>query len=79
MRELLAIQWDIYNLVFLDEVSFDNQDMLRRKGYGVIGQKIIYRGEFCRKPRVSCLCFLGVNGMLDTFTTDGTFTRIKFF
>lgn len=53
--------------------------MLRRKGYGVVGRKIIYRGEFCRKPRVSCLCFLGVNGMLDSFTTDGTFTRLKFF
>lgn len=79
VQELLAIRWDLYNLVFLDEVSFDNKDMLRRKGYGVVGQKLIYRGEFSRKPRVSLLCFLGLGGMLDSFWTEGTFNRIKFF
>ncbi|XP_021703794.1 uncharacterized protein LOC110677193 [Aedes aegypti] len=79
MRELLAIPWDIYNLVFLDEVSFDNRDMLRWKGYGVVGQKVIYSGEFCRRPRLSFLCFLGVEGIIDSFWTDGTFNRVKFF
>ncbi|XP_062534851.1 uncharacterized protein LOC134204032 [Armigeres subalbatus] len=79
MRELLAIPWDIYNLVFLDEVSFDNRDMLRRKGYGVVGQKVIFSGEFCRRPRLSFLCFLGVDGMLDSFWTSGTFNRLIFF
>lgn len=79
MREMLAIPWDLFNLVFLDEVSFNNKDMLRRKGYGVVGRKIIYRGEFCRKPRVSFLCFLGMNGVLDSFYTEGTFNRRKFF
>ncbi|XP_058820531.1 uncharacterized protein LOC131682793 [Topomyia yanbarensis] len=76
---LLAIPWDIYNLVFLDEVSFDNRDMLRRKGYGVVGQKVIYSGEFCRRPRLSFLCFFGSDGILDSFWTDGTFNRTKFF
>ncbi|XP_062560009.1 uncharacterized protein LOC134224614 [Armigeres subalbatus] len=79
VKEMLSIPWDTFSLVFLDEVSFDNKDMLRKKGYGVIGQKLIYRGEFVRKPRVSFLCFLGVNGMLDSFYTDGTFNRQKFF
>ncbi|XP_062704928.1 uncharacterized protein LOC115265658 [Aedes albopictus] len=79
VQEMLAIRWDLYNLVFLDEVSFDNKDMLRRKGYGVVGQKLIYRGEFSRKPRVSLLCFLGMNGILDSFWTEGTFNRLKFF
>lgn len=79
VKEMLSVPWDIYNLVFLDEVSFDNKDMLRKKGYGVVGQKLIYRGEFCRKPRVSFLCFLGLNGMLDSFWTEGTFNRQKFF
>lgn len=79
VRELLSVPWDLSNLVFLDEVSFDNRDMLRRKGYGIVGQKILYRGEFCRKPRVSFLCFLGVGGMLDSFWTDGTFNRRNFF
>lgn len=41
--------------------------------------QIIYRGEFRRRPRESYLCFLGQHGMLDSFRTDGTFTRIKFF
>ncbi|XP_053698968.1 uncharacterized protein LOC128745932 [Sabethes cyaneus] len=79
VKEMMSIKWDIYNLVFLDEVSFDSRDMLRRKGYGVIGQKVVYRGEFCRKPRVSFLCFLGMSGILDSFWTQGTFTRAKFF
>ncbi|XP_058813505.1 uncharacterized protein LOC131677624 [Topomyia yanbarensis] len=79
MQELLAIPWDIYNLVFLDEVSFDNRNMLRRNGYGVVGQKVIYSGEFCRRPRLSFLCFLGSDGILDSFWTDGTFNRTKFF
>ncbi|XP_055589253.1 uncharacterized protein LOC129741539 [Uranotaenia lowii] len=79
VRELLSIPWDTYNLVFLDEVSFDNRDMLRRKGYGAIGKKLIVCGEFSRKPRLSFLCFLGVNGILDSFWTEGTFNRIKFF
>ena len=79
VRELLSIPWDLSNLVFLDEVSFDNREMLRKKGYGVVGKKVIFRGDFCRKPRVSFLCFLGVGGMNDSFWTDGTFNRLKFF
>ncbi|XP_039450495.1 uncharacterized protein LOC120429488 [Culex pipiens pallens] len=79
VKELLSFPWDLFNLVFLDEVSFDNRDMLRTKGYGIVGQKVIYRGEFCRKPRASMLCFLGSGGMLDSFWTEGTFTRVKFF
>lgn len=78
-REMLAVPWELFNIVFLDEVSFNNKDMLRRKGYGVVGKKLIFRGEFCRKPRVSFLCFLGMNGILDSFFTEGTFNRKKFF
>lgn len=77
-KELMSFPWLIQNLVFLDEVSFDNRDMLRKKGFGFKGQKLFYRGEFCRKPRVSLLCFIGVNGLLDTFSTEGTFDRLKF-
>lgn len=79
MSELNAIDWDYSNLVFLDEVSMDNQGLLRTKGYGVVGQKLIYRGEFTRKPRMSMLAFLGQKGILDTFVTEGTFNRLKFF
>lgn len=53
--------------------------MLRNYGYGVKGQKIIYRGEFNRRPRESYLCFLGQTGVLESYRTEGTFTRKKFF
>lgn len=79
MSELIAIDWDYSNLVFLDEVSIDNQGLLRTKGYGIIGEKLIYRGEFSRKPRMSMLAFLGQNGILETYVTEGTFNRLKFF
>ncbi len=59
-------------------MSFDNRDMVRKKGYAIKGRRLFYRGEFNRKPRVSCLAFMGVNGVLDIFICDGTFTRIKF-
>lgn len=79
MTELDAIDWDYSNLVFLDEVSIDNQGLIRTKGYGIVGQKLIYRGEFSRKPRMSMLAFLGQNGILETYVTEGTFNRLKFF
>lgn len=77
--ELEAVDWEYSNLVFLDEVSMDNRGILRRKGYGIVGEKLIYRGEYIRRPRISFLCFLGQTGILDTYKTDGTFTRLKFF
>lgn len=52
-EELQAIDWNYYNLVFLDEVAMDNQGLLRKKGYGVVGKKLLYRGEFKRVPRIS--------------------------
>lgn len=42
------------------------------------GQKLIYRSEFVRKPRISLLSFIGVNGLLNCYQTEGTFTRLKF-
>lgn len=77
-EEMLLIPWLPQMLVFLDEVGFDNTDMVRKNGYGLKGKRLLYRGEFCRKARSSLLCFLGCNGILDTFLTEGTFTRLKF-
>lgn len=77
--ELSEVKWDIHNLLFLDEVSCDNRCMLRTKGYAPVGEKLVYRGEFVRRPRCSLLSFLGYNGILETYSTDGTFTRAKFF
>lgn len=57
----------------------DNQGLLRTKSYEIVGKKLYYRGEFKRQPRISMLVFLGQNGILDSFKTDGTFTRVKFF
>lgn len=77
--ELQSIDWSYSNLIFLDEVSMDNRGLLRRKGYGIIGRKLYFRGEYVRRPRLSFLCFLGQNGLLETYKTEGTFTRLKFF
>lgn len=77
--ELNSIEWHYTNLVFLDEISVDNHGLIRSKGYGVVGKKLIFRGEFNRKPRMSLLCFLGQQGILETYQTEGTFSRQKFF
>lgn len=66
-------------LVFLDEISVDNHGLVRPKGYGIVSKKLIFRGEFNRKPRMSWLCFLGQGGILETYETEGTFSRQKFF
>ena len=55
----------------MDEVGFDSRDMLRRHGYGLVGKKLIFRGEFNRKPRVSLQCFIGMDGLLDVHSTVG--------
>ncbi|TMW67116.1 hypothetical protein Poli38472_012232 [Pythium oligandrum] len=78
VEELSSIDWSHQNLVFLDEVSFDNRDMVRKRGYSLKGKTLAIRGDFQRKPRVSLLAFIGVNGLIDHFDTAGTFDRIKF-
>ncbi|KAG4074528.1 hypothetical protein HA402_006372 [Bradysia odoriphaga] len=77
--ELNSIEWHLTSLVFLDEVSVGNHGLIRSKGYGAIGKKLVFRGEFNRKPRMSLLCFLGQQGILETYQTEGTFCRKKFF
>ena len=77
-KEINAIDWMKSSLVFLDEVSFDNKGMVRKFGYAIKGERLVVRGEFTRKPRVSCLAFIGVGGVLDYFQVEGTFTRSVF-
>lgn len=76
--ELAGFNWIPQNLIFLDEVSFDNRSMLRKNGYALKGRRLVFRGEFCRKARSSLLCFLGVDGMVNCYQTEGTFNRTKF-
>lgn len=75
----MNFSWDLHQLLFIDEVSIDNRGVLRNRGYGVVGEKIVYRGEFTRKARVSLLCCLGQTGMVESYITEGTFDRQKFF
>lgn len=77
-EELSELNWAWEQLVFLDEVSFDGRDLLRKKGYGIKGKRLLYRGEFGRSIRSSCLCFLGAEGVLNVYETEGTFDRLKF-
>ncbi|KAG6614931.1 Serine/threonine-protein Kinase rio2 [Phytophthora cinnamomi] len=76
--ELSTIKWCQMNIQFLDEVSFGNRGMLRSRDYCLKGKKLAFRGEFNRKARVSLLCFISVDGLVETFHTDGTFDRSKF-
>jgi hypothetical protein len=39
---------------------------------------VAFRGKFERKPRVSILAFIGINGIINYTDTDGTFDRIEF-
>src|SRR5690606_1311597 len=61
-----------YQLLFLDEMSTDNRSMIRRYGRFKKGERPVYHGKFVRTPRISILSFLGVNGLVDTYLTEGT-------
>ena len=76
-KELLLKEWFPENLVFIDKVSFDNRKMIRKRGFGTKGTSVFYRSEYKRMPRISLLCMLGINGLLDIYKTDGTFNRKK--
>ncbi|TPX50710.1 hypothetical protein CcCBS67573_g10073, partial [Chytriomyces confervae] len=76
--ELMSFPWLLQLLLFLDEVSFDNQDMLASKGWEKKGESLVYIGEFVRKPQVSLLCFIGLQGVVEVCSTEGTFDRTKF-
>ncbi|KAG9408748.1 Serine kinase [Aphanomyces cochlioides] len=78
MLEIQSLKWGHMNIQFLDEVSFDNKGMLRNRGYSMKGQKLAFRDEFNRKPRVSLLCFINMDSLVETFSTDGTFDRTTF-
>lgn len=76
--ELSEIQCGWEQLVFLDEASFDGRDIIRKRGYGVKGQRLLHRGEFGRSIRSSIMCFIGAEGLLNVYETEGTFDRNKF-
>ncbi|OWZ13415.1 LOW QUALITY PROTEIN: hypothetical protein PHMEG_00013258 [Phytophthora megakarya] len=61
--ELVHINWCYSNLVFLDEVSFDNRRMIRKRGYSLQGQTIAIR----------------VTGGIDTYNTLEMFDRVECF
>lgn len=41
-KELQEFPWFLENLVFLDEARFDNKSMLKKRGYGLKGHKLIF-------------------------------------
>eukprot|EP00734_Pompholyxophrys_sp_LG126_P000421 Pompholyxophrys_sp_v1_NODE_173_length_1350_cov_3.789189.p1 type:complete len:345 gc:universal NODE_173_length_1350_cov_3.789189:211-1245(+) len=66
-------------LCFIDEMSTDNRGMLRKRGWFLRGHRPVFKGAFRRGLRISILSFLGVDGLFETFGTDGTFDRLRFF
>lgn len=77
-----GLPWCLENLVFLDEVSYHDYDILRKFAYAVDGQRVVHRRYFNQKAREkvrgSLLCFLGINGLLEVYPTQGLFTRKTF-
>ncbi|OWY94901.1 hypothetical protein PHMEG_00035241 [Phytophthora megakarya] len=76
VRDISQVNWTHHNIVFLDEVSFDNRGMIRRRGYSMRWQKAAIRGDYQRKPRVSILAFAGVNGIIDYYDTGNGKVRL---
>eukprot|EP00733_Pompholyxophrys_punicea_P001423 Pompholyxophrys_punicea_v1_NODE_708_length_1416_cov_25.707568.p1 type:complete len:373 gc:universal NODE_708_length_1416_cov_25.707568:254-1372(+) len=62
----------------VDEFSTDNRSMLRKRGWFLRGERPIFRSYFRRGTRISMLAFLGVDGFVDFYDTEGTFDRHKF-
>lgn len=79
MEELYQIRPLHSQLLFIDEVSMDNRDMLNHVGWFMKGGTPYYRGYFQRTSRMSFLSFANVNGLFENFHTEGTFTRDVFF
>jgi hypothetical protein len=77
-REYNSLPKDIRSVIFLDEVGFDNQGMIRKYGYGKKGKALVVIGEFTRRARESLLVFQGVDGIKGVYWTEGTFDRHKF-
>ncbi len=65
-------------MVDLQSAPFDNRGMLRTRGYALKGKRLVFRGKYIRKPRVSYLAFLAEDGVVDYFEVEGTFTRKVF-
>ncbi|KAG6594221.1 uncharacterized protein IUM83_13885 [Phytophthora cinnamomi] len=78
VEELSRVNWSHQNLEFLDEVAINNRGILRQRGCAMRGEMVAIRGDFQRKARISVLTFVGANGMLDYFDTEGTFDRVNF-
>lgn len=52
--------------------------MIRKRGYEMKKERLLYRGEFGRPIRSSVLCLIGVKRVLNLYETEGTFDRQNF-
>lgn len=76
--ELQAFHWELHQLIYVDKVSFDSRDMLWNYGYGVKGKKSNLPWGIQQTPtRILLMCF-GQTRLLESYRTEGTFTRQKF-
>jgi hypothetical protein len=61
-------------------MSTDNRSMLRKRGWFLKGHRPVFKSLFRnRGGRISVLTFLGVDGIIANYETDGTFDRKTFF
>jgi hypothetical protein len=65
-KEINQIRPLIHQLLFLDEVSIDNRDMLCNRGWLLRGSVPSYSDNFNRTERISLLSFLSHSGLLES-------------
>jgi transposase len=78
-KEINQIEPIHERLIFLDETSMDNRDMLRKRGWFLRNSRPTIDGQFTRSKRISILAFIGVKGIIEAYDTENTFNRTKFF
>ena len=58
--------------VFIDETGSDRRDCMRKFGYSLRGKPAIVQKLLWRGQRVSAICAISLEGVLDCYTTTGT-------
>lgn len=77
-KEVKAGNVIVYCYLFLDEMSFDNRDMLRYRVWFLKGSVPSYVCNHKRKERISILAFMSVFGIEETYQINGAFKRRRF-
>ena len=62
----------VNQLVWVDETGSDNRDSIRKFGYSLKGKPPVYNRFLHRGERISAICAMSTNGVLEYTFTKGT-------